>query len=524
MVSVLVFVFTSCILHTGAYRKKTGHNNLHKINEDDTASDRIGPFGRLCPVELVTNETQETCIYRGEMLDDPDQTMTSSWAGGSRHPLVFTAWGGLQNIQSDLMHELHFMMSERAFVRSLTHMVAMNRSHAEMIHHGAHRSFEFLAASIERDAENLEPVEFAATQTVHHVVESALDEALHAGLVAVGNAGVGGIAIQGAIGLLNIAGPVLLGVETYHLAHHLRHHLVTKDQHAREFAMALVAKSDCIRSKVTLTHEQVFDANDHIFPKFFIPEFDEVCGIDVGMALGSQMIKTNEAMLAVFQRLKGIGKCLFPEGSRAWSKSNCVAAIDDNLHSHEGQPGLLASSLALAAAYSHESDQVLSEKKYADWFETYFNVSSPMFSSNNIRSDLIRLKARGAPVEERAQSCLSIVGLHRAFERTFVRLKTALNVYMHSFVRDALHWSFRTSNHPCRRVVKAFGDRTVGLCMSGEDKPAVLSDSAWVQDHIEHVTEMPIDEVGECVEDANPGLHLSIFNEGQMEGDEHEEH
>jgi len=436
---------------------------------------------------------------------------------------VFTAWGGLQNIQNDLMQELHFMLSERAFVRSLTHMVALNRSHEEALNHGAQESFEFLAASLERDAANLEPVEFAATQYVHHIVEHGIERALEAGLVATGEAGATGLLLESAIGLLGIAGPVLIGVETIHLAHHLRHHQVTKDQHAREFAVALVAKSDCIRSKIPLNREQIFDNNDHIIPNFFVPEFDGVCGVDVGMALASQMVKTNQVLLKMFGMLKGAGKCLFPESPRPWAKSNCVSAIEDNLHSHEGQPGLLAASLALAAAYGHQSDQVLSKKMYSNWFETYFDVSSPMFGSSNVHSDLIRLKESGAPVEERAQSCLSIVAMHRAFERTFVRLMTAMKVFMHSFAVDTLHWSFRTSYHPCGRVVKDFSDRASGLCRFGEELPAVLSDSAWVQDHIESVTEKAVDEVGDCIQDANPDLHLAIFSRGHVHGDEHEE-
>ena len=62
-----------------------------------------------------------------------------------------------------------------------------------------------------------------------------------------------------------------------------------------------------------------------------------------------QIVKIDAAMIEFFNEFKGIGKCVFPSGPHAWSKSNCVHAIYDDLGSHEGEIGILYSALALAA-------------------------------------------------------------------------------------------------------------------------------------------------------------------------------
>jgi len=374
-----------------------------------------------------------------------------------------------------------------------------------------------------------------------------------------------------------LSSPVVLGASAVHTAYQLRNHFLSKDARSREFAVALVAKADCIVSKIELHHEQIFltnmdgycsagdtvtcpgdtnavcmgnqccpdgstcpSAHDsfagcqspktlncvgqfQLDPTFFRPEFQEVCGTDIEVKLAEQMVKTNMAMVNLFKEFKGIGKCLFPEGSRRWSKSNCVAAIYEPLREMNGEPGLLYSAFALAAAYAEETDEILNKAIYAHWFEEYFNITMP--HSQNVREDLIRVRdgGEGDSMQERATTCVSIVGLHRAFERVFIRLKTALDVYMHTFAREKVHWSTRTTQHPCRRVFRKLEDRELGLCKEGLDLPLVSPDSEWLMEHAEHLSATSLDDVGSCIEDTHPEIALSIFSSGPEEGENEEE-
>jgi hypothetical protein len=289
--------------------------------------------------------------------------------------------------------------------------------------------------------------------------------------------------------------------------------------------VGLVSKSDCIASKVTLHHEGLLDEqNDLRDSDFFVPEFEAVCGKATEIQLAEQMVKTNAAMLDLFHEFKGVGKCLFPEGPRAWSKSNCVHAIYEPLRSYEGEAGVLYSSFALAAAYGQETDEILTKPIYSAWFERYFNISVP--HARDVRDDLIRLRNNASSTaEEKATICVAVVGTHRAFERVFVRLKTALQIFMHTFARSNLHVSMRATQYPCRRVFRSFEDRDQGLCKDGTDLPLVVPDTEWLEEHALHLTDTMLYNVGECLEDTHPELAslLTLSSSGPEDGENEEE-
>lgn len=518
------FILLSLLPVGDSYRTSVEHSDVLDADADNE-------WGFRCPHGLDANVTAQTCIYRGEMFEDPDAGMTVAWAGGSDHPLVFRPWGGLENAEMELIAELRFMLTQPEFVR---HMVGM-----AMIHHGhgsagVSADIEGFVETLEAHSENLAAIEFVAEHAVEHLVIEGLaiglttlaEAAMHGGI------GLAAAAFEGtAIGLEIVgsilAHPVVLAASAVHTAFQLREHFRSKDERSRSFAVGLVSKADCIASKITLSREGLMDDQNQLLDyNFFVPEFAQVCGKAAEPQLVEQMVKTNAAMIELFNEFKGIGKCVFPEGPRAWSKSNCVHAIYENLRSHEGESGILYSAFALAAAYGQETDEILSKPIYSEWFEQYFNISMP--HARDVQDDLVRVRDNSlSTVQDKATTCISVVGLHRAFERVFVRLKTALKLYMHTFARHKVHFSTRTIQYPCRRVFREFEDRAQGLCKDGTDLPLVVPDNEWLEEHAQHLSNTMLSHVGSCIEDTHPELafSLSLSSSGPEEGEnEQEEH
>lgn len=471
------------------------------------------------------------------MFNDPDAGKAEAWERGSPHPLVFTRFGGLSNAEGELLQELRFCITQSEFIHhtvaSMHHLPQHHTLHGDVEDQTLLGDLEGVVESLEENAENLEAIEWVAEHAVEHLVLEGLEYGLvtlseaaaHTGLIVAAEAlGEHGLLVTG----LEVVGGVLtseiiIGLTLARTAYNLNHHWLTKDARSREFTVALVAKADCIVSKVSLHHESVFTVeNGHgVDPTFFVPEFEQVCGKDVEVQLAEQMVKTNTAMINLFSEFKGMGKCLFPEGPRSWSKSNCVDAIYERLRQHEGEPGVLYSSLGIAAAYAQESDEILSKPAYSQWFERYFNISLP--PSRSVRDDLIRVRDGGHSMQDRATTCVAIVGTHRAFERLFIRLRTALEIYMHTFARERLHWSTRTTQHPCRRIFRKLEDRELGLCKEAQDIPLMSQDSEWLIAHAQHLSTSSLDDVGSCIEDSHPELALSLYSTGPEEGENEEE-
>lgn len=519
MRSSVLFLFSS-LLVGDSYRTDVHEDTILDADVDEQ-------WGFSCPHGLEANATAETCTYHGEMMEDPDKNSTEKWAGGSHRPLVFKSWGGLAHAESELISELQFTLSQPEFVSQVVRSSMAHHGHTESTY-----SFHRVHEAVEAHSEDLAAVEFVAEHAVEHLVLESLavglaslsHAALHGGL------GFTSVALEGTVVGLEVLGavlghPIVIGYQAVNTALQLRHHFHTKDARSSAFTVGLVSKADCIASKVTLHHEGLLDEqNDLRDSNFFVPEFEEVCGKDTEILLAEQMVKTNSALLDLFHEFKGIGKCLFPEGPRAWSKSNCVHAIYEPLRSYEGEPGILYSAFALAAAYGQETDELLTKPIYSAWFERYFNITLP--HARDVREDLVRLRdTHSSTAQEKATTCVSVLGVHRAFERVFVRLKTALQIFMHTFARSNLHVSTRTTQYPCRRVFREFEERDQGLCKDGTDLPLVVPDTEWLEEHAQHLTDSMLYNVGECLEDTHPELAslLTLSSSGPEEGENEEE-
>merc|ERR1719277_550158 len=62
--------------------------------------------------------------------------------------------------------------------------------------------------------------------------------------------------------------------------------------------------------------------------------------------------------------------------------------------------------------------------------------------------------------------CMSVLALHRAFEKMFERISTGITVWMQTFSREQQHLDIRlaTYAYPCRRVFYKLADADKGMC------------------------------------------------------------
>merc|ERR1740121_1913482 len=135
------------------------------------------------------------------------------------------------------------------------------------------------------------------------------------------------------------------------------------------------------------------------------------------------------------------------------------------------------------------TDEILAEPVYKDWFEQTFGMDPP--HNNSMLSYLETL--RGADVKDRIIGCTTILASHRAFERIFVRLSAAMKIWMHTFARDLRHRDVRTAPYsfPCRRVFFELADHEEGFC----------KDEQFLMGHNEG--EQPIEEDNPCQKEAD---------------------
>lgn len=454
-------------------------------------------WGRSCPPGLESSN--ETCVWRHGLLHDPDAAHASTWVRGSDHPLVFEEWGGLDDPDGELLKEVQFIATHPDFINHICHH--LNESHHAQIGKIVHR--------LEENSENLEAVEFLA----HHVAEELVLEGLALGFEVLGEAaahagfGVAAAGLEGTLAGVEVVttvlgSPIVIGLTALHSAYMLRKHYHHKDTRARQFSIALVSKSDCIINKAQRHGGETFD---------FIPDFNEVCGAGVAATLQETMLSTNRAFVGLFQEFKGVGKCLFPEGQRAWSKSNCANAIYEPLREHEGQSGILYTAISLAVAYGRETDQILAQPFYSQWSHKYLGMDLP--ASKTLANQLHALKDASVHVNDRASTCSMIVAVQHGFGRVFLRMRTALNVYMRSFAREELHFSTRTTQHPCRRVfhkIDAVVAPEDGVCQEGHTGD--VQDTEWIAHRVDVLTGDLKSDASACFEDSHPEVDFTIFS------------
>jgi len=234
------------------------------------------------------------------------------------------------------------------------------------------------------------------------------------------------------------------------------HHLVKQHLHAEKFTSHLVLKSDCMVTKLEahLEHQQTLIQQRR-------KEVSDICTHASCKAMGEQIQRTTRAKIKIFKLLASVGKCLYPHGARSWSKTHCVESVYFKLLQSEGKSGILYSAFTLMAYYGFRVDELLAEPFYGKWYEDEFGIKPPTHQVSFL-SQLHAVASK--PIEDRLTVCMEMLATHRAFERTFERIHSAITVWMQSFSRDLQFSNVRASWWPCKRVFYKIADSDKGMC------------------------------------------------------------
>jgi hypothetical protein len=232
------------------------------------------------------------------------------------------------------------------------------------------------------------------------------------------------------------------------------------------------------------------------------PIVGEVCGERLQTDLGKQIRATFLAKMELYETLASLGSCLYPDGHREWSKINCVETMYFDLLQENGQSGILYSALAFLAYYGFRLDELEGDNLYATWYEREFGIKQVANETMSLMPKLIA--ARDLPIGQKWPVCNQILATHRAFERTFQRLNSAIQVWMRSFARDKIGPSIRSSWWPCKKVFyKIWDESQQGFCKHFD----------W---------EEPIDEGLAC--EQSEKFKGSLWPETEDHEDDHEAH
>eukprot|EP00931_Biecheleriopsis_adriatica_P024422 TRINITY_DN15223_c0_g1_i2.p1 TRINITY_DN15223_c0_g1~~TRINITY_DN15223_c0_g1_i2.p1 ORF type:complete len:235 (-),score=47.87 TRINITY_DN15223_c0_g1_i2:42-719(-) len=193
-----------------------------------------------------------------------------------------------------------------------------------------------------------------------------------------------------------------------------------------------------------------------------------------------------QAKVEVFKMLASIGRCLWPHNKRAWSKVNCIEASYFELLQHDGQSGILYSVLSFMAYYGHRVDELLEAPYYGQWYQEEFGIEN---HAEGISLLPRMLEVKDKPLADRLPVCMQLMATHRAFERTFERMKDAIRIWMQTFARSFMKGSIRGSWFPCKKVFYKMSDfEDNGMCKHkdwhighGKVEHAVVEDNACEQ-------------------------------------------
>jgi len=217
-----------------------------------------------------------------------------------------------------------------------------------------------------------------------------------------------------------------------------------------------VLRSNCVVEKVALSKEKALES-----PDFVKGEVREVCGSDNSLTLAKQMQRTNAALRHLFEVAASVGRCAWPHGKNKWPKINCVQGIYQ-LKSVKGEPGILFKILAFATLYAAQTDQLLTEPQYGSVLEEKFDIEI----DEEAQMPMLEMvqEAEGKSVEVRAATCLNLVAVQRAYERTFSRAALGLEVWFQTFARQRMVPDAFTTWTPCKKVFRSL-DKKEGMCM-----------------------------------------------------------
>lgn len=406
-----------------------------------------------CPYPLVPNGSADSlvCFYSDTLPGDdanwlfnPDPEKCEDVFEGrvSNFPLIFHGvwYGGSFNAQAQLMDELGQAMKDE----DLLHDIALELGEQEMKRNSTFATYvKDVLHNAHELGDNFKPVEFLV---VHAGLHFGLEVALH-GLEIASHAAIHGAAELAMF--IPVVGYVLIAPMLMYDIYTAYHHYKGKTHHAKDFAARLVLKSGCMEETVRITR------HDALKKGFLKPEVGEVCGQKDATKLAKQVQRANIEMIKMMGAFEEVGRCLWPHGERAWSKANCVAAIYEPLRESNGKAGILFGAITAAASYARTADDILSKPVYGDEFRKIFGIDIPENASTQME---LLANLTKQDVVHRVIGCMSILAVHRAFERLFQRLALGIKIWMQTYARELQHRDMRTLSYSyvCKRVFRKF--------------------------------------------------------------------
>jgi len=243
---------------------------------------------------------------------------------------------------------------------------------------------------------------------------------------------------------------------------------VLKEQthRAKNFTSHLALKSSCMIQKLKediLKESTVSHTNG--YEGILKQDVQDVCSKGMELELENQIQRSTKAKTEVFEQLVSIGKCLYPHGDRAWSKTDCVSAIYFNLLQYEGKSGIMYEALSFMAYYGFGVDELLREPLYGKVYKEEFGIES---NATGISMLSMLRKVKNESYSERWPVCVAVMATHRAFEQTFIRIRAGLKIWMQTFARATRFMHPRSSWWPCGGVFNK-----VGAPYAAEKQPAL---------------------------------------------------
>jgi len=382
---------------------------------------------------------------------------------GHTMPLIFR--DAAFSLEPQFLAEFASAASDRAMMTSVLNEVAtieVDRNHDLRVR------YEHWKENAHEAEENLMPGVFV----LEHVVEHLALEGVIVGMEALATVAAEGAALLteeiatsfllgaleglaiGTAGLLTAVLhwvlPILLIPQTIYMIWKIRKHFKEITHHTKAFIMRLVFKSDCMEETTRMLRDD--DEGE------LKSDVRDVCGPETEKMLHTQIHRTNAAMEGIFTTLEEVGRCLWPHNKRAYAKIGCAERVYRPLREIHGHAGVVFLALSFAVAYAHFTDDLLEEPWYGDLLEQEFGIELPHTNKTDLRS------LEGKSVEVRSIACMQLLATHRAFERTFLRLRSGIQVWLQTYGRSYRSASIRHSWWPCRKVFNSIehGDR--GFC------------------------------------------------------------
>lgn len=394
---------------------------------------------------------------------------------GSKAPLLFEPKGGLLLIESQFIAEFAVAFADVHMHRFLAKVLADEELKKNATFKAMYKQKCETDSKYEEVTSNFGPgffvlEELAEAYLFTGVAPSfgALEFVASHGLSLNANtveAVIAGLGWEGAAFLTDMVVPMLPAFQLGWTVWNYHDALKEQTHRAKNFTAHLALKSDCMIQKLK---EDVLKESitSHIngYEGILKQDVQDICTRGMELALENQVQRTTKAKIEVFQTLVGIGKCLYPHGTRAWAKRNCVSALYFKLLQYAGKSGALYQALSFMAYYGFGVDELLKEPLYGKWYKEEFGIET---NATGVSLLSMLQKVKNKSLAERWPVCVSVMATHRAFERTFLRMKAAISIWMQTFARETRFESPTGSWYPCQKVFTK-----VGMVSDGSNQAA----------------------------------------------------